>query len=197
MGLQYAAVRSRGGVQAVPNSCGPGKSGGMDRTALSFAAALTPKKHSQHTNCWQRPAGRAALAAPRRAGPGHSFKWCSVASSQSLFRQSIVLQFPHCEDSHPLAWVAKITRSMAPRLDRSKWVPRATGKAVYCLTDRDVRSRLIGCGWQCAHRPAPPTRRRHLCRLAGASRQRQRRPRTRSATCSFCPLPPAAGWHGV
>jgi hypothetical protein len=167
---------------------------GTQLCSCSHPKKTQPTHQLLAASCWACRAGRAA---PRRAGPGHSFKWCSVASSQSLFRQSIVLQFPHCEDSHPLAWVAKITRSMAPRLDRSKWVPRATGKAVYCLTDRDVRSRLIGCGWQCAHRPAPPTRRRHHSRLAGASRQRQRRPRTRSATCSFCPLPPAAGWHGV
>ena len=97
---------------------------------------LSPKNHNTTAT-----ACGVLLGAPRQVIARVVFS----GSSQSLFRQSIVLQFPHCEYPHPLAWVAKITRNMAPRLDRSKWVPRTTGKAVYCLTDREVRSRLVGC----------------------------------------------------
>ena len=55
---------------------------------------------------------------------------------------------------------------MAPRLDRGKWLPKTSAKSVYCLTDRDVRRRVLrvvaASGlWDCI--PLPRQRRCGRC----------------------------------
>jgi hypothetical protein len=109
----------------------------QNRACGQHCTQLSPKHTSQHL-WWSQ-----LLTASRCARRARSLvQLVFSGSSQSKLRPSIALQESRCKALHQVAWVTEIVRGMGPRLDRSKCVPRTTGKAVYCLTDRDVRSRL-------------------------------------------------------